>query len=231
MATKKYLDDNGLLFFWGKLKSIFLTAVGYDTTNKKLTVTKNGTASDLVTAAKIVEDGGGITDVSGKADKVSSPTSGNFAGLDANGNLIDSGKKASDFLSSEDLSSYAPLNSPALTGTPTAPTASSGTNNTQIATTAFVKAAVQEALVGGFVVVSTLPTASADTMGKIYLVPNAGSGTNAKDEYVTIRSGSAGSYTYSWELFGTTQIDLTGYVKESDLVAITNAEIETIVAS
>ena len=32
-----------------------------------------------------------------KADKVSSATNGNFAGLDANGNLIDSGKKASDF--------------------------------------------------------------------------------------------------------------------------------------
>lgn len=36
----------------------------------------------------------------------------------------------------------APLASPALTGTPTAPTASSGTNTTQIATTAFVKNAV-----------------------------------------------------------------------------------------
>ena len=33
-----------------------------------------------------------------KADKVSGATSGNFAGLDANGNLIDSGSKASDFL-------------------------------------------------------------------------------------------------------------------------------------
>ena len=32
-----------------------------------------------------------------KAEKVSSPTAGNFAGLDANGNLTDSGKKASDF--------------------------------------------------------------------------------------------------------------------------------------
>lgn len=38
-----------------------------------------------------------IPDVSGKADKVSSPTSGHFAGLDGNGNLIDSGSKASDF--------------------------------------------------------------------------------------------------------------------------------------
>lgn len=36
----------------------------------------------------------------------------------------------------------APLNSPALTGTPTAPTAEQSVNNTQIATTAFVKAAI-----------------------------------------------------------------------------------------
>lgn len=38
-----------------------------------------------------------------------------------------------------DLSGYAPLASPALTGTPTAPTAATGTNTTQIATTAFVQ--------------------------------------------------------------------------------------------
>ena len=44
--------------------------------------------------------------------------------------------------------SRAPLASPALTGTPTAPTASSGTNTTQIATTAFVKDAVDNADVG-----------------------------------------------------------------------------------
>lgn len=33
----------------------------------------------------------------GKADKVSSATNGNFAGLNSSGNLTDSGKKASDF--------------------------------------------------------------------------------------------------------------------------------------
>jgi hypothetical protein len=38
------------------------------------------------------------------------------------------------------ISSKADLNSPALTGTPTAPTASAGTNTTQLATTAFVLA-------------------------------------------------------------------------------------------
>ena len=36
-------------------------------------------------------------DISGKADKVASATNGNFAGLDSNGNLTDSGAKASDF--------------------------------------------------------------------------------------------------------------------------------------
>ena len=43
-----------------------------------------------------------------------------------------------------DLSTYAPLNSPDFTGTPTAPTAAAGTNTTQIATTAFVKTATDE---------------------------------------------------------------------------------------
>jgi len=43
--------------------------------------------------------------------------------------------------SASDVAAKAPLASPALTGTPTAPTAGSGTNTTQIATTAFVAAA------------------------------------------------------------------------------------------
>lgn len=40
----------------------------------------------------------------------------------------------------------APLESPALTGTPKAPTAADGTNTTQIATTAFVKTAVEQGM-------------------------------------------------------------------------------------
>lgn len=41
------------------------------------------------------------------------------------------------------IAAKAPLASPALTGTPTAPTAAAGTNTTQIATTAFVQAATE----------------------------------------------------------------------------------------
>lgn len=41
-----------------------------------------------------------VNAIANKADKVASATNGNFAGLDSNGNLTDSGSKASDFLSS-----------------------------------------------------------------------------------------------------------------------------------
>lgn len=49
-----------------------------------------------------------VSDVSGKADTVSSATNGNFAGLDANGNLTDSGHKPSDYITShQDISGKA----------------------------------------------------------------------------------------------------------------------------
>ena len=42
-------------------------------------------------------------DITGKADKVSGATSGHFAGLDANGNLVDSGHSASGFVTALDV--------------------------------------------------------------------------------------------------------------------------------
>jgi hypothetical protein len=61
------------------------------------------------------------------------------------------------------ISSKADSNSPTLTGTPLAPTASSGTNTTQIATTAFVATAVTAAMPSGGIIlwsgsVATIPT-------------------------------------------------------------------------
>ena len=59
-----------------------------------------------------------------------------------------------------------------------------------------------------------LPTASADTYHKIYLKTATGFATqNVYKEYITVRSGVEGAYTYSWELIGDTAIDLTGYLK------------------
>lgn len=57
----------------------------------------------------------------------------------------------------------------------------------------------------------------------IYLLANQGSGNNIYDEYIVV-DGTA-------EKIGTTEVDLSGYLKSTDLVAITNAEIDTIIAS
>lgn len=55
--------------------------------------------------------------ISGKADKVSSAVSGNFAGLDSGGNLIDSGSKASDFLTNhQDISGKVAKTGDTMTG-------------------------------------------------------------------------------------------------------------------
>lgn len=49
---------------------------------------------------------------------------------------------AANMLTAGTIALLAPLDSPVLTGTPTAPTASAGTNTTQLATTAFTQAAI-----------------------------------------------------------------------------------------
>ena len=55
-----------------------------------------------------------------------------------------------------DLAAKAPLASPALTGTPTAPTAAAGTNTTQVATTAFVGTAVSNLVAAAPAALDTL---------------------------------------------------------------------------
>lgn len=61
------------------------------------------------------------------------------------------------------LAAKAPLSSPALTGTPTAPTAGGGTNTTQIATTAFVQTAVAGVSTNSFTLLGTINTTSGNS--------------------------------------------------------------------
>ena len=70
-------------------------------------------------------------------------------------------------------------------------------------------------------IVASLPATGAP--GVIYLVYNEGASPNSYDEYI---------YTNGkFEKIGTTDVDLSGYLQETDLVAITNGEIDVIVAS
>lgn len=63
-------------------------------------VAGKGLSTNDYTDADAAIVAGVTTALNGKVDKVSGATSGNFAGLNSNGNLTDSGKKASDFLPS-----------------------------------------------------------------------------------------------------------------------------------
>ena len=129
------------------------------------------------------------------------------------------------------VNAKAPLASPALTGTPTAPTAASGTNSTQIATTAFVATEIAAAQVGAATFQGTV-NANTDISnlsnykkGWYWVVATAGTYVGQACEVgdmifaVEDRDGA-----YSASDFSVLQTNL-------DITAISNAEIDTILAS
>lgn len=107
----------------------------------------------------------------------------NFNNLKATADLA-----AVDTVVTAALALKAPLASPALTGTPTAPTAAPGTNTTQVSTTAFVAAAIAAILNGVSASFDTLAeiatelglkaTIASPTFTGVPAAPTAGAGTN-----------------------------------------------------
>lgn len=63
--AKKYLDYDGLLYFWQKIKANFVTDIAYDSTSRKIKKAKAGSTSDVVTLAKVATSGS-YNDLSGK---------------------------------------------------------------------------------------------------------------------------------------------------------------------
>lgn len=276
----KYLDENGLLYFWQKIKNKFvaqesgkgLSTNDYTTAEKtklngistgaevnqnafsNIAVGTTTVAADTKTDTLTLSAGDNVTLTANSTsdtitiaatDTTYSEATTSTAGLMSTAdktklNGIEAGATAitvDSTLSSTStnplqnkaintaLGNKADLASPTFTGTPKAPTPSASTNNTQIATTAYVTSAISTAISGisgiSFEIVTTLP--STGDSGTIYLVSNSGSSTNIYDEYIYVNN--------AWEKIGTTDVDLSDYVKTTDLVAITNAEIDTIVAS
>ena len=57
-------------------------------------------------------------------------------------------------------------------------------------------------------------TASATTAGKIYIVQLAGTTAGTYTEFLTVVGGTEAAPTYTWERIGTTEVDLSDYVKK-----------------
>jgi hypothetical protein len=83
----------------------------------------------------------GLGNVDNTADSAKPVSTATQSALDLK---LASATAASTYETISNVALKAPLASPALTGTPTSPTAALGTNTTQVATTAFVKAAIQD---------------------------------------------------------------------------------------
>ena len=80
--------------------------------------------------------------------------------------------------------------------------------------------------------VAVLPEASAQTVGKIYLVPSDDPQTqNTKDEYITLTVTEEGTTTYSWEKIGSTTIDLSNYYTKAQTDAAITAALNNALAA
>ena len=135
---------------------------------------------------------------------------------------------------------YAPLNSPALTGTPTAPTASAGTNNTQIATTEFVATAISgitgamvfKGTVGtGGTAGTTLPTTDVrvgDTYKIITDGTYAGQAAKVGDMFIATAATPTWAYVPSGDETSVTQVTAgAGLNTTSDDTSIDGGSITT----
>ena len=118
------------------------------------------------------------------------------------------------------ISSKADLNSPALTGTPTAPTASAATNTTQIATTAFVLAnSIPSGLISMWSgTIATIPTG--------WVLCNGSNSTpDLRNKFVIGAHTDSAGVAYSTVTGSNTQ---TGGTKDAIVVSHTHTATSTV---
>ena len=207
-ATEAYVNTNG-----GKIDKIKVNGTEQTITNKAVDITVPTKTSDLTNDSDFVADASYVhTDnnyTTAEKNKLSGIASG------AQVNKIESIK----------------VNGTAQTITSKAVDITVPTNNNQLTngagyqTASEVQTAINSAISGitgiDFQVVTSLPATG--TKGVIYLVSNSGTGTNIYDEYIWV--------TNRFEKIGTTEIDLSNYYNTTNLLALTNQEIDTIIST
>lgn len=207
-ATEVYVNTNG-----GKIDKIKVNGTEQTITNKAVDITVPTKTSDLTNDSNFVSDASYVhTDnnyTTAEKNKLSGVASG------AQVNKIESIK----------------VNGTAQTITSKAVDITVPTNNNQLTngagyqTASEVQTAINSAISGitgiDFQVVASLPATG--TKGVIYLISNSGTGTNIYDEYIWV--------TNRFEKIGTTEIDLSNYYNTTNLLALTNQEIDTIIST
>ena len=207
-ATEAYVNTNG-----GKIDKIKVNGTEQTITNKAVDITVPTKTSDLTNDSNFVSDASYVhTDnnyTTAEKNKLSGVASG------AQVNKIESIK----------------VNGTAQTITSKAVDITVPTNNNQLTngagyqTASEVQTAINSAISGitgiDFQVVTSLPATG--TKGVIYLISNSGTGTNIYDEYIWV--------TNRFEKIGTTEIDLSNYYNTTNLLALTNQEIDTIIST
>lgn len=210
MSVKKYLDDNGLLYYDNKQKSRL---------NKKVDKEfKTGSESQY----KVLSDNNLTDELLQKINNAgTSKFNGDYFSL-TNKPAID-GNELSSTSTAEDLGLAKKTDIPTdyvsnteldKKGYQNASDVNSTINSKGYATETFVTQKIAQ-LNKKEVVTSTEDMTNENT---IYLLANKGSESNSYDEYIV--------YDGKPEKIGTTDVDLTGYLKEESLIAITNAEID-----
>lgn len=230
----KYLDENGLLYYNQKLNAKFGNKVDKDGNKvlsdvnftsayeSKLNSLKNYTLP--IASAEVlggVKVGAGLT-ISEQGTL--SATGGGTADSVAWENVQDKPTTIAGYGITD-----AKINNKTITlgaNTVTVPTNNNElTNGAGYQTASDVESAINDAIgdITGFEfqIVEELP--GTGEKGVIYLISNSGTGQNIYDEYIW--TGTA------FEKIGTTDVDLSGYWSKTELVAIQNNEIDTIVGA
>lgn len=197
----------------------FVTDASYVHTDNNFTTALKNKLNGIATGAEVnVQSDWKVTDTTSDAFIKNKPTipTVNNATLTIKRNNTSVGTFTANASQNAEINITVPTNTNQLTN------GAGFQNESQV--NALISAAIADITSFEYQIVQSLPATG--KKGVIYLVPNSGTSPNVYDEYVWITSGSSGSF----EMIGTTAVDLSGYMKKTDMVAITNAEIDAVVA-
>ena len=192
----KYLDNNGLLYVWKKLKDTFVKKLELD--EVKNSIPKNVTelldAGNYALKSAIPTKVESLTDAGDYAKKSEIPHSiEGMEGIEAYAKVTAIPKKVAELEDAMDFVKKAEL-------------------------TEEVKGLIGNIKSIEFSVVEELPASG--EKATIYLVSNAKGDNDSYDEFIWLND--------KFEKIGTTSVDLSGYLKATDITGIKNEEIDAL---